>query len=554
MNITENSDDSRYNNSGYYLTPDLSQRLDLISHLLANTQRIPYVQAAEGCGKTRLTQHLAELLAERYSVFLIEGESALSAKALRSQLAQETGAAAHEVIDDEQLASQVKALHEQNKTLLFLVDDAEQLPAETLSWLAEIITGQQETFISKCVIFAAVDVLALPLSPVLLATLNDSIQTLDIPPITLDQLPGFVASIDPLKSAVIDESQYAALMKNSAGIIGKILWQLQYLDNSPIPQQELETPSSNKMKPLYVVAGILFVSAMVSLIIFQDEINLSVNESKPEAEGNELEVISLPVPPPVVAVPMDVVPVDVVKENQEKPPQQIDTAQLADTLSEADSDKTQISDADTEPTEITDPVPPVLPAPLENPEKQAQTEQQQTNHDTVVATLEKVANETLPEEDSVEDNELRLEPEITTQPATNLEQTKKPAVVSPETAVSVKEPPKPQQPKPQQPEEQALIQPVEWMLNQPAKSYTLQLLAVSDEKGIKRFIKQHSFSGNLVILKTKRNGKPWYALLYEAYASRDEALNARKNLPKSYKSSSAWPRSILSIRQAIDAN
>ena len=546
MNITENSNDSRYNNTGYYLTPDLSQRLDLISHLLANTQLIPYVQAAEGCGKTRLTQHLAELLAERYSVFLIEGESGISAKTLRSQLAQETGAAAHEVIDDEQLASQVNALHEQNKTLLILVDDAEQLPAETLSWLAEIISGQQETFISKCVIFAAVDVLALPLSPVLLATLNDSIQTLDIPPITLDQLPGFVASIDPLKSAVIDEAQYAALMKNSAGIIGKILWQLRYVDNSTMPQQELEVASSNKMKPLYVVTGILFVSAMVSLLIFQDEINLSVNESKPLtlAEENELEVISLPVPPPVVAVP-----VDVVKDNQEKPPQQIDTEKLvADTLSEADSEKTQISEADAEQTEIKENVA------LEIPEKQEQTEELQTKPDPAVASLEKDVNENLPEEDSAQDNELRLEPEITPQPATSQEQTKKPAVISSETAVSVAEPPKPQQQKPQQPKPQAVLQPVEWMLNQPAKSYTLQLLAVSEEKGIKRFIKQHSFSGNLVILKTKRNGKPWYALLHEAYASRDEALNARKNLPKSYKSSSAWPRSILSIRQAIDAN
>lgn len=546
MNITEDSDNSRYNNTGYYLTPDLSQRLDLISHLLANTELIPYVQAAEGCGKTRLTHHLAEILDGRYTIFIIEGETAISAKALRSQLAQATGAAPHEVIDDEQLAGQVKALDEQNKTLLILVDDAEHLPAETLSWLTEKITSQADVFISKCVIFSAVDVLALPLSPVLLSTLNDSIQTLDIPPVTLDQLPGFVASIDPLKSAVIDESQYAALMKNSSGIIGKILWQLQYLDNSPMPQQEPATAAASKMKPLYVVAGILFVSAMVSLLVFQDEINLSMSGSKPVTEENELEVINLPLPPPVVAV----------QQNNQQPPLDNEPLQpMQEQLPEAEPGQTEMTDAATHQTEIVEPVS------QKKPENQALVVEQEPGPATAVAALENEVEENQPVEEAVDekaaDNELRLEPD------TGSGQSDKSTVVSTDTgaAISVEEPaqrplvkPEPAVNVKQQPKQQASIRPIEWIINQPAKSYTLQLLAVSDEKGIKRFIKQHKFKGNLVILKTKRNGKPWYALLYESYASRDAALNARKNLPKSFKSSSAWPRSILSIRQAIEAN
>lgn len=546
MNITEDSDNSRYNNTGYYLTPDLSQRLDLISHLLANTELIPYVQAAEGCGKTRLTHHLAEILDGRYTIFIIEGETAISAKALRSQLAQATGAAPHEVIDDEQLAGQVKALDEQNKTLLILVDDAEHLPAETLSWLTEKITSQADVFISKCVIFSAVDVLALPLSPVLLSTLNDSIQTLDIPPVTLDQLPGFVASIDPLKSAVIDESQYAALMKNSSGIIGKILWQLQYLDNSPMPQQEPATAAASKMKPLYVVAGILFVSAMVSLLVFQDEINLSMSGSKPVTEENELEVINLPLPPPVVAV----------QQNNQQPPLDNESLQpIQEKLPEAEPGQTEMTDAATHQTEIVEPVS------QKKPENQALVVEQEPGPATAVAALENEVEENQPVEEAVDekaaDNELRLEPD------TGSGQSDKSTVVSTDTgaAISVEEPaqrplvkPEPAVNVKQQPKQQASIRPIEWIINQPAKSYTLQLLAVSDEKGIKRFIKQHKFKGNLVILKTKRNGKPWYALLYESYASRDAALNARKNLPKSFKSSSAWPRSILSIRQAIEAN
>ncbi|MBT8439153.1 MAG: SPOR domain-containing protein [Gammaproteobacteria bacterium] len=523
MNITENSNSSKYNKTGYYLTPDLSQRLDLISHLLANTQLVPFVQAAEGCGKTRLTQHLADTLAERYTVFLIEGESGISKKGLRSQLSEATGAAPHEVIDDEQLAGQIKALNEQNKTLLFLVDDAEQLPADTLTWLVEIITGQEEAFYSKCVIFAAVDVLALPLSPVLLSILNDTIQILDIPLITPEQLPGFVASVDPLKSAVIDGTQYAALMKNSAGVIGKILWQLQYVENTPMPQQETGNSPANKMKPWYVVAGILFVSALASVLIFQDEINLNLREAKTVARETELEVITLPLPPPVVAV----------QEN--------------DTLRPS-------------------PLPEPKPEPETEKDKFASKVTEQSDPDVVV--VEKVVNDNQPVLVSGEDqNELKIEPEAKPEDKTSSKQVDRPQIVQKETEmpVSVEAPKvtekltasvtKPEPAKPVKPQKQGEnIQTVDWIINQPDKSYTLQLLAVSDEKGIKRFLKLHNFSGNLVILKTKRNGKPWYALLFETYVSRDEALNARKNLPKSYKSSSAWPRSILSIRQAIEAN
>jgi DamX protein len=107
---------------------------------------------------------------------------------------------------------------------------------------------------------------------------------------------------------------------------------------------------------------------------------------------------------------------------------------------------------------------------------------------------------------------------------------------------------------PDKPKQQEVIfKSVDWIVNQADKSYTLQLLAVSEEKGIKRFLQLHKIHGNLVVMETKRNGKPWFALLYGAYISRDEALRARNSLPATYKSSGAWPRSILSIRQAIQA-
>ena len=556
MNITETSNTSKYDNSGYYLTPDLSQRLDLISHLLANTTLIPYIQAGEGSGKTRLLDHLAETLNERYTIFTIEGDSGLSLKALRAELSMATGAAEHEVIEDEALAEQINSLDAQNKTLLILVDDADQLPADTLTWLMETFDERKEAIRNKLVIFAAVDVLALPLSPVLLSKLNDSIQSLDIPNITAEQLPGFVASIDPLKSAVLDEAQYASLMKNTSGVAGRILWHLQYLDNSATPHQEPVNDSANRMKPVYLVAGILFVSALASVLIFQDEINRKITEDNAENEDStQLEIKPLQLPPPVVALNKEDKPSEESLPPEEQKPDrelevtaealqqlpkiatpaaqgQPETAMAEKVLAEAEPVAENDTELKLEPE----------PQPQQKPKDETVEEKPEVLVNNEAAPKLKKSESEKPKSDKAESE--KAQP-VTTETA-NLNPIN--PVVEKNPVANVKPKPLPA-PKPA-----AVMQSVEWITNQTDKTYTLQLLAVSEEKGIKRFLALHEFDGNLVILKTKRKGKPWYALLYETYASRDEALNARKKLPKSYKASSAWPRSILSLRQAISAN
>ena len=73
MNITDNNHQALNLDYSYFVTPDLTQRLDLISHLLANTALTPYIQAHDGGGKSRLAHHLSELLDENYQVCLIDG-------------------------------------------------------------------------------------------------------------------------------------------------------------------------------------------------------------------------------------------------------------------------------------------------------------------------------------------------------------------------------------------------------------------------------------------------------------------------------------------------
>ena len=95
---------------------------------------------------------------------------------------------------------------------------------------------------------------------------------------------------------------------------------------------------------------------------------------------------------------------------------------------------------------------------------------------------------------------------------------------------------------------------VAWLLEHPDSHYTLQLLAVSERQSITKFVKKHKLSGDLVLLESEKNGKNLYSLLFGQYSSRDSAVKARQKLPKSYKASTAWPRSVGSVRKIVAGN
>jgi len=556
MNITENGETPKFQNNGYHQTPDLSQRLDLITHLLANTSLIPFIQASEGSGKTRLYHHLSETLADRYTIMSINGENGDFVASIHSRLTELLEIDGE--VDDAALQEQICILYERKNPLLILIDDAEQLPAEGLAWLIGIMTNPEVQVKSKCVIFSAVDVLALPLSPVQLSSLGETIQALDIPPLSAEQLAGFVASIDPIKSALLEPENYTELMKNSGGNVGKLLWQLQYVNSAPKPQQDLSLASANKMKPLYVVAGILFVSALASILIFQDEINRNLSEKPVVGQQQELEIKSLPLPPPVVAVTETIgeqdLKVSVAKEGTQKPEELQSAVEPFQVETEEDiSPKVESS----------------VESSLPEPRPDEQLEKKIPSEIVSDKAAEIIAIETFSKQDSIAQAAVLEQKEIVNEEkmqAAEMVVTNPEAVAKQqqENSIQVTTPePLKIQPPAEKLEENKLaeksrqrqmdVKSVAWLINQADKSYTLQLLAVSEEKGIKRFLQLHKIRGDLVVMETKRNGKPWFALLYGAYISRDEALRARKSLPATYKSSGAWPRSILSIRQAIQA-
>lgn len=81
-------------------------------------------------------------------------------------------------------------------------------------------------------------------------------------------------------------------------------------------------------------------------------------------------------------------------------------------------------------------------------------------------------------------------------------------------------------------------------------AYTLQLAAMHSESGIRDFArKQLGNSGPWAVLRTTRDGRPWYLLIQGRYASAAAARQALPKLPEGARQYGAWPKPLAAIHE-----
>ena len=98
-------------------------------------------------------------------------------------------------------------------------------------------------------------------------------------------------------------------------------------------------------------------------------------------------------------------------------------------------------------------------------------------------------------------------------------------------------------------------QPVIVPVTKPAESaiqadYTIQLAAISHEDGFAAFMEQLPHHYPMFSNEKEVNGKPWYALLYGEFTTKQQAQAALENLPESFREQGAFIRSIAKIKQS----
>jgi TPR repeat protein len=95
------------------------------------------------------------------------------------------------------------------------------------------------------------------------------------------------------------------------------------------------------------------------------------------------------------------------------------------------------------------------------------------------------------------------------------------------------------------------LSPQEWVAAQNPKYYTLQLASSTNLQLIEKYYRENELAGKAGYYRSRRSGEDWYALVFGAYPSIQDAKAAIENLPEDLKKWSPWVRNIKSIHKIM---
>ena len=97
-----------------------------------------------------------------------------------------------------------------------------------------------------------------------------------------------------------------------------------------------------------------------------------------------------------------------------------------------------------------------------------------------------------------------------------------------------------------------IVHDLDWLVKQDPNKYVLQLIGAYEKKTINLFLKLFKNNDDQIIpFNTLNKGKKWHVLFYGLYENRDAAIAAIEKLPTEAKLVSPWPRTIGSIKNRL---
>lgn len=93
--------------------------------------------------------------------------------------------------------------------------------------------------------------------------------------------------------------------------------------------------------------------------------------------------------------------------------------------------------------------------------------------------------------------------------------------------------------------------PEDWIREQDASRYTLQLASSKNRGRIERYYRKNRLQGQAGYYRNRRKGEDWYALVYGSYATQQEARLAADNLPDSLRQWKPWIRRMKDIQRIM---
>ncbi len=541
-------------NEDIFSTPESEARLDLIKHLIENSELVPLVRGMSGIGKSLLASRLQTGAPDNWVVCLFEADSMMQPERLLAHVARCNGLPDAKEDNLRRLVERFELMRKRGSIPVLLIDEAQQLPPTSLITLLRLYERQVGGGpLLSLVLFADEQIDMLLSTPQLQIMSPQSIQVIDLPPLTRDEADSYMRYLLRQEgldlSLELDAGQMNRIYRETQGAPGPlgtaIRKEVGELDDAP-------TGSGLKIRGPLLWAGVPLGVVLLLLLLFQGPINRLFS---PEPESMQEKVVSetpqaQPATPPVAeAGALEQPPIVLPQPGREEqaPLPQVDDLASHETVAGSAAEEGQSE-------------PELEPAPAEKSPVVAEASPQPISGRPTPEAVQASPNGTPAIERAVEPPD-STDPAVETSgpeveqvvPAGGVKvspvsrSSKQPLAQAEETVEAPVQPEVANAPE-KSDEEAGLLRSRDWLDEQARGSYTLQLLAVGNTESVKAAITRYGLQEQAFSVKTVRQGKAWYPLLWGVYPDRGAALAAVKRLPEELQKSGAWARSLASLR------
>ncbi|MCM8920331.1 MAG: AAA family ATPase [Candidatus Thiodiazotropha sp.] len=564
----------------YFTTTEVSARLDLVRHLIENSELVPLVRGPSGIGKTLLASRLQQLSPDNWSVCHFSADPTMQPERLLAYIARCSGLPdiAGELL--QRLVDRFEVLRKRGRIPVLLVDDAQMLPPTSLMTLLRLFERQVDGVrLVSIVLFADEQIDLLLSTPQLQVMSPQAIQVIDLPPMTRQEATPFMFFLlnneGLTEKLALDEVKLSRIYKETKGNPGLLATAILNAVGEDGQQEEQSPLFSGYRKQLLVggvpllvlILGLLFFQGPINSLFEADSVNVSdqVDESMVEplpepgaitqSDNRGADLIVVDSPPPLLTGD-DVAQDEVVKPVSES----IILAQESEKL---EVESPAVQPGEDEQTPLPSQVKVALPATegLAQSDKTSQSTGilsdtaaglESTLHEGQVEPDAKVAinveTEQVQKESSAKSSEVKtnvgqelIEKEV---PVEMQAITERDSIAQKTSSDKILEKTTPTNTGEQDKE-------LDWIVSRPPESFTLQLIAVENVDSLQVFIDRNRLGDEAYTFKTTRNGAPWYALLWGVYPDRNKAEEAVASLPSAVRKGGVWVRSFASLQQTI---
>ncbi len=489
----------------FFRNPEHDRLLELVRHLVENTDHIVLLCGEEGAGKSTFLYRLQGELPDHWLFCRLDANPLMHADQLLNNLAKRLHAAPGGEQTPERISAALSALQLQGRLPLVLLDDADQLPASSLMALLRLHEQHEGDRPDFALLLLAHPRIEDTLDSHQLHAMGTAhFNKLVLSPLPLELTADYVRHYLRVENAPDDinlsPEQLARVHRRGHGLPGRINEQVIRVLHEPHQRSmRLQLPQNwtlpgwlSGLPPITLAAAAAVLLLLVATLALQERIN-ALFQPPPDTIG-----LALPTPTMSRSLPLT-----------------HETATPA-----------------TEPVQIAQEEQAPQPLEQEGPEP---------GGDSKVEP---------PEEPYIDEPLIPPPPEtLATPPAAALEPAPHPAG-QPAAALAATAPTE-RAAKPTTNNMTIPLPDETWLLRQPPGNYSLQLLAAGNEAAVKRYLNQARLPDKLVYFESTHNHKPWFTVLYGSYPSRDTALEALKRLPAKLRKSGAWPRRLDSVQAAI---